>query len=902
MKKISGKALSLVLSLALVVSSFSVSLASAATTSETATGFSLTSSTIYLSNGGTTTDGLTADVTSKFTGIASAELYDHQDVKTALALKEVVVTSGSGIASVVTTDTNTDGTIDTVKVTLANTNVTGTVTLAGRYAGTTTRPGSTDTVNVYATATVTVNVLQKGSAVIGKSGFSADGSYPASFDDFPKDSGSPLPSQTGSVYEVSPLNATSDATAHFVAAKLYKGATADPSALTDIDEYKVVVSPSDNVTLSVANDGDDTFSLAEKKVEVNTTTHETEPFARVGNIAIQAVKYVGNASPATSLIPSTTANTVVKIANKVVASATDKVIYQYRGGTYIGDVAKADSDTTAPAANKNVTGADVDISQTTGVTMQGGSVGTISGNKSFTLQDGTVYAVANSVASYIQNKGTVGNVGDSSSSGKIATTSIFGGKTGNIYAASVIVQSTDAKTPVVVGNISGATSITVDSNDKATVTVGNIASIDGTTILLKKSAVVGQINDNYYAATLTLDGFTGSLAAPTNVQNLVGSNRLAITSLGTTDAVITGAALVPSLNISGGTVYFADTVKVGSVYGAGTLKFNAGKLYATGNISGVSLRLANSFKVGDTVFQADAYKVYEGSFTPVGFTLEKVAGTTVDTFKVASVVFAGLNITGPTADQTIAVNATQTYTADSYPAGTSLPAGDTVQWSFDGNSDYFTFASTGNKATLTAKKIDTTFPSLNVGTLTASVVDQYGFKVYGYTDATYKVTIATKSFTSDTTGDVKMNVGGTYQFKITSLDGTVPPFGLGGNGAAVTSSSVSGKDYFYKVTANKAGDYGVYVNGTRVAILRVSAVSAKIDTTVVTIKVGNTYQFKVTSAAKPNFGLGSSALQTVATSSKGQDYFYKVKAVSGKTGDKVGVYVNGTRAAIATIG
>lgn len=879
MKKISGKALSLVLSLALVVSSFSATFASAATTSETATDFSLTNSTVYLANGGSTTAGLTADVVSYFQDIASSSLYDHVSVS-GLKLQEAVLTSGNGLASVVTHYNTSTNEVDQVNVTLANANVTGTVTLAGRYTGTTTR-NTTDTINVYATATLTVKILQNGSAVIGTDTVPADGEYPTALDAFPKDSGNVATNfeQTASVYEVAP-GANALATYH---------AAPVSTAAAPTSAYKVTSSSDASVHPTAATN---TITVDVQKVG-------SEAFARVGNYALQAVKYDASGAPT-----STVANAVVKIANKVIAAVGDTVIYQYRGGTYIGSVAKADSDTTAPAANKNVTGADIDISNAGGaVTMQAGNVGTVDGTEAFNLLNGSVYAIGDAVTTYTQTKGTVGTIGAGDSTGTVV---INGGKTGDIHAGNVTVQSTDAAVPVTVGKITGAAQVRIDSNDKAAVTTGTITEVASGRIVLAGSAVsVGQINNDYRTATLELADFTGSIAAPINPQDGAGTNYLTVTSdgtNGTTNAVITGSAFIPTLNISTGKVTFTDTVKTGTVLGSGTLVFNAGKLYATGNISGVSLRLANSFKVGDTVFQADAYKVYEGSFTPVGFTLEKVAGTTVDTFKVASVVFAGLNITGPTADQTIAVNATQTYTADSYPAGTSLPAGDTVQWSFDGNSDYFTFASTGNKATLTAKKIDTTFPSLNVGTLTASVVDQYGFKVYGYTDATYKVTIATKSFKSDTTGDVKMNVGGTYQFKITSLDGTVPPFGLGGNGAAVTSSSVSGKDYFYKVTANKAGDYGVYVNGTRIAILRVSAVSAKIDTTVVTIKVGNTYQFKVTSAAKPNFGLGSSALQTVATSSKGQDYFYKVKAVSGKTGDKVGVYVNGTRAAVATIG
>lgn len=88
MKK-TGKALSLVLSLALVVSSLATTFASAATASQTAT-VSLTDTTpAYLSNGGTGSKLQSEDLTSKFA--QTAELSDHSGVT--LNLKEVVITA-----------------------------------------------------------------------------------------------------------------------------------------------------------------------------------------------------------------------------------------------------------------------------------------------------------------------------------------------------------------------------------------------------------------------------------------------------------------------------------------------------------------------------------------------------------------------------------------------------------------------------------------------------------------------------------------------------------------------------------------------------------------------------------------------------------------------------------------
>ncbi len=59
-----------------------------------------------------------------------------------------------------------------------------------------------------------------------------------------------------------------------------------------------------------------------------------------------------------------------------------------------------------------------------------------------------------------------------------------------------------------------------------------------------------------------------------------------------------------------------------------------------------------------------------------------------------------------------------------------------------------------------------------------------------------------------------------------------------------------------------------------------------------TLKAGNTYQFKVTASARPTFVSGTaSAFQVVYAGAKGNDYFFKVTAV-GKPGQGAGFYVN----------
>ncbi len=919
MKKISGKALSLVLSLALVVSSFSVSLASAAAASETATA-SLADGSLYLANGGAgnTLKFELVNISSSqsdgtdYLALAPAStgtLYDHQLVSN-LTLKDVAITNGSGIATVKVTK-DTSGNVTGALLTLTNASVQGTVNVVGRYEGTVQRGTNTDASNVYAQATLTVTVLKNGSTVIGKGVASSNaatalGSYPDALDSLSKTVGS---ISYGIVETVSTDTASAEAKWALGTVESTIGSHADGS-------FGITASGV-HVTVASVETGK-AFSLT---TVLPTGAVAPNAFSSYGSVSVAAQKYTGTTPVAsTNALDKATATT--SVTNTVTATSSQDTISVYQGVTYLHTDVVDGTTGKAPSDAVNVTGANVDLSANTAlVTVYGGSVGKLTvGTAGLTVEDGTIAGGISTSGDVTVTKGSISGItipdADPAITGKTIT--VNGGTVGDITDTdgtnSVVILSNDDTLPILVGNVT-AQAISVDSNGNAAVKTGNIkTNADGTITLSGDKVTVGQIDCNYKTDTLTLNGFKGTIAAPLNTYTPGLNSSAVFTTLNVvngatinSDAVISGTPFFNAVTLTSGTLTFSGAAKIGAagISGAGTLQVAPNALYAQGPVAGIYLKLTKDFKVGDTAFSADAGKVYVGSFNPVGFTVKQTSpSTAVDAFAIDTIVFAGVQITGSSA---IELNTTENYVAAPYPTGTSLPTGEKISWSFSGNSNYLVAtvdANDSSKISVKAIKQDSVFASLNQGTLTATVVDAYGFQDYAYTPATFDVAIGTKTgaFKSDTTGDVKLNVGKTYQFKITSLDGKVPGFGLGGNGAAVTSSSVSGKDYFYKVTANKAGDYGVYVNGTRIAILRVSAVSAKIDTTVVTIKVGNTYQFKVTSAAKPNFGLGSSALQTVATSSKGQDYFYKVKAVSGKTGDKVGVYVNGTRAAIATIG
>ena len=148
---------------------------------------------------------------------------------------------------------------------------------------------------------------------------------------------------------------------------------------------------------------------------------------------------------------------------------------------------------------------------------------------------------------------------------------------------------------------------------------------------------------------------------------------------------------------------------------------------------------------------------------------------------------------------------------------------------------------------------------------------------------------------SDTLGPV--NVNGSYQFKLTSTDGTAPVVTVDNDNFRVEYVSQDGNDYYVKVCAvggvNTTGD--VYVNGTRVATLKVlypyGGVSS--DTTApFTVRQGETYQFRLTSDTMPSMTAGSPSFVVEYAGNIGRDWFFKVRAV-GEAGDGCGFYVNG---------
>lgn len=160
-------------------------------------------------------------------------------------------------------------------------------------------------------------------------------------------------------------------------------------------------------------------------------------------------------------------------------------------------------------------------------------------------------------------------------------------------------------------------------------------------------------------------------------------------------------------------------------------------------------------------------------------------------------------------------------------------------------------------------------------------------------------------FVSDTTNDLTVN--GTYQFRITSLDGTIPFLTVDNANFRVEFASQEGNDFFFKIHAQGAAGSTtvVSVNGVRLLTATVGGSAAGVisDTTApFTVKKGETYQFRLTASARPSFAAGSASFTVEYAGQIGSDYFYKVYA-AGNAGDGCGFYINGEASpvAIATI-
>ena len=330
---------------------------------------------------------------------------------------------------------------------------------------------------------------------------------------------------------------------------------------------------------------------------------------------------------------------------------------------------------------------------------------------------------------------------------------------------------------------------------------------------------IGSIDGDYFDPVVNFDDSTVTIAV-TNTNSF--NTGLSLTN--ESDVTVTGSARVGSIEVEeDSTLRFAADAIVDEMSGDGMVVAQAGQLHIKSGIADVQLKL-NGLAIGSTAFTADSDAVDEGDFNPVGYSLTKQAvSSTVDSFVVDAVSFAGLAFDKEFA--TIAQGYSDTITLAAYPTGTNAPADARVMWELDGNDDYFNVVvdPNTNVATINVTGYNADDKTANTATIRAYLVDEDGYELEGYVAATCKVTAVAQpevrgTLKADTTS-YTLPVGGIYdiQFSVTGVDAT-PVVTDSRTGSVFQLTNLGGNKY--RVTGVNEGTAYVVatVGDTRVSV------------------------------------------------------------------------------------
>lgn len=923
MRKATGKVVSLVLALALVVTSFSSTFAFAATKTESGEASSIDD--VYLVNlNGLEGDALAAakaadrdkfNITEYVTG-ETLETYDHI-VLDYIDIYSVSV-SGDNIIRV-TKDEN-----DVYTATVRDTKGTGKATVNVLFTGTTTLRGDEE-ITVRGSSKFTVTLLDAKTPILGAAGAEskAAGEGVSSVSALQKN-----PQYVDSAYETVaekkavttaeaqvylPVADTKSAKAKYVAQDLQPAVTSGDK-IYETDAYIVSASGTNNYL----NVSDDTITYGVANPAVGNSVR-LSVYSTKETTVEEKTKYTNN---------KTVGQATVKVENRVVGDFTEVAVGDGEKNSdkvnMKENVVRSKSKTYVKLADGwwDVTGGDVERTNAGLVTVSGGKIGALTA-ASVTVEDGTVGDIEATTANiYGGTTGDVDAYGVTVDGATVASVSdatnvtVNSGKvTGAVSGTTVTLDPTSDEDEVSVGAVTAKT-LTVNGMLGKASAAGFTANAAEAALSVKgENATIGAIDFDYYSGTVNLVDFVGTVPAPAKATytgySETGVNLKSETedSDNETKATVSGNLAIYTIELNAGSVTFAGNVKVNNVYGGeADMIINAGALNVTESVAtSNTLKIADAADVaaGTVVYTAASDIADENSFIGYGYTVKKVSGSSTDAFVIDSISFAGLTMNKTEAE--ILLGTSETFTASVYPNGTTMPEGAYIKFFLDGDENYISGVDNGNgTATIEAKKYDSDFDVLNKATLTAQVYDQYDIQLEEYGEATCAITVIEKpktTYVSDTTDNVKVVAGGTYQFKITSTDGSVPQFAVAGDGSIfkLVAQSNEGNDYFFKVQAvGTVGQVcGVYVNkeATPVATLTVSA-DYTCDTTAVNVAVGATYQVKITANSMPTLAAGNSIYSVAFASQSGNDYFFKITATqNAKAGDVVGFYINGAPSA-----
>jgi hypothetical protein len=948
MKKFRGKALATLLSLALIASSLPVTLASAS--SKTVQG-RLTddpdNDEFWLVNGGTSTEARSVDSFQKYvyTNGVPLQTIDREEVDD-IEVASISHVSGDRVVKWEIDDDN-DG---DVTLSLRNSDSEGDEVIAILYKGTYTDDDDND-YTVKASVNVTIHAVDKYATVIGDASDVDDDGFVKDDESLIAGSGLMVGNDSPELDDDFAVKTTMSGEADSKKLAVFRAVPYDDT-VTDKKDANVLAKwqkldtvkdgdSTDNAyyTLKCSNEDIDLTTATGGVVTAEVNDDDTGNVTFTAEVVDANVNVGGKDSTDSSgkskkgVADNDDIKAKVKIAKKVLVN-DDASSYTIKedddhhtcisrdDGNYLlnidGGYEVEFACTTAPSVN--VTD-DASLDSITG-TVKELTVGDASVDE-IDLDKGTV--IIDDEDAKVGDIATEGDVDVSDvkitadvSVGNIdvdgtGTVTIEAGSAGDITTkGKVNISASDDDTAVSVGTVS-AKEITIDSEDGKISVKGIVSSkgaddTDETSITLSGDSVsVDSIDFDYYGTDLKFDDFQGEIPAPVNAY--VDDATLETTNEDD-DVTIKGDVKIDTVSFEDDSkMVFDGELSVGSMDGSGTMYIGAGKLYVDDDASDVLVKITDAdLKKGDLVFTADSDAVDEDDLDFFGFTVKKDEGKTTDKFVVDELEFAGLALNKTSSK--IVLGESETFTASAYAPGTSMPEGYGIAFELEDNGGVFELTDNGNgTATVKVVDYDDTFSDENKATLRAYVVDEDGDEDDDYDAAECDLTALKTpevTWTSDTTDDFTLAPGASYQFKITATEAPVMVAGTAGV-LDVTNVGKSGNDYFIKVTAaaDAAGkETGLYVNGTKLLVVKVAgAASFTSDTTAdVTVKKGASYQYKITASAAPSFTLGTSGVfNYTLVSQSGNNYFYKITAV-GAVGSSTGVYVNGQKVNVATVG
>ena len=536
---------------------------------------------------------------------------------------------------------------------------------------------------------------------------------------------------------------------------------------------------------------------------------------------------------------------------------------------------------------KIVTGYELVLSGDGTVKIASGTIGDITGKgKNITIEDATVgkidasddavINITNSKVGDIKNGASV-DVSEGSTVSSID--SIVGAVTvdgatvsGNVATdgAITITGNEDDKT-FISGDVKGKDVIEITAEDGAVDVKGAVkANDEDASIKLSGNLLsVGSIDADYYETAIELSEYNGKIAfanVAAATLSLIDESKLTIDNA--------NKMILASVDIEEDSLLtITGEAKITDISGEGMLAVNSDKLFVNGGIDSVQLKLIDSPANGKVALRAETDTVGADDFIPVGFTAKVVAqNSSVDKIVVDTVKFAGLSFDKATA--TIAKGYTADVTVAPYPAGTALPEGAKIAWNLEGDEDYinYTLNAAGDTATVKVVDFNTDYAYSNKATLTATIVDEDGYEIEGYVAAVCDiqgVAVPDTSVTLDTK-TVTKNVGEIYQFIAKSSDGSAVTAASSDESVAKVAlyDANDARGYKFQINAVGAGTATITVknavgaSATMTVTVVAGQATLKIDTTSYKMAPGNIYDFKVTTT-------GTTAVPVVTDSRNG---------------------------------